>query len=67
MNLNLTTEDARFLRAQLASHLQKLEFELVHTDQRAFKASLATDVARLHAIAGHLDRVLDEETMDEFV
>jgi hypothetical protein len=67
MNLSLTKEDARFLRSQLATHLQRLEVELAHTEQRAFKASLAADVARLHGIAGHLDHVLEEDLLEEFV
>ncbi len=59
MRLDLETEDARFLHAQLTRRLEELENEIVHTDDRAMHRSLLADVARLESIVRHVEGVLE--------
>jgi hypothetical protein len=60
MQLELSTEEAHFLKAQLARHLTEVEDELVHTDVRALQADLNRDLERLRVIQARLERTLAE-------
>jgi len=60
MTLDLSIEEARFLRNQLARHITEMEDELVHTDSRALQASLAKDFDRIREIQGRLEHLLSE-------
>jgi hypothetical protein len=59
MKLELSTEDARFLEAQLTRHLAELDDELVHTEKRSLRTALAEDAERLRRIVGQLRHFLD--------
>jgi hypothetical protein len=50
MQLELSDDDVRFLSAQLEERVNHLEAELVHTEKRAFRHELSTDIDRLKAI-----------------
>jgi hypothetical protein len=54
MQLDLTKDEASFLKAQLARHLEHLEGELARTDKHELQHALARDVSAVRAI---LDRV----------
>ena len=54
MRLELTTDEARELRNALALHLRGLQDELVHTDDRAYRAGLREGMSRLERIAARL-------------
>jgi len=57
INLELTIEDAAFLTQQLAARIDHLQYELVHTDDRALHRAVADDLARLEALRQRLSRV----------
>lgn len=61
MKLDLSTDDARFLGAQLARHASEIEDELVHTDERGLQHALAADLERLRRIQGRITALLDAE------
>ena len=50
MQIDLSTEDARFLHQQLARHLEEMESELVHTDKRDLQREIAADTRRLREL-----------------
>ena len=50
MQIDLNTEDARFLHQQLARHLEEMESELVHTDKRDLQREIAADTRRLREL-----------------
>lgn len=56
MNLDLSKEDLVLLTAQLGERVAHLEAELVHTDNRAFRHGLASDIERLKAIHERLKK-----------
>jgi hypothetical protein len=55
MQLELTTEDARFLHEHLVRHLRSLEDELVHTEKRDLQRALAADAKHLREL---VDRIV---------
>lgn len=57
INLELTAQDATFLAAQINVQIDHLQFELVHTDDRAMHRAVADDLARLEALRQRLVRV----------
>lgn len=63
MRLELTPDDARALSSALTLYLQQLRSELVKTDDREFRAGLASDLAHLEEIARRLDNAMDELDM----
>ena len=50
MNLELSSDEAQFLRDHLRSHIEDVETELIHTDKRELQRALARDVDHLHSI-----------------
>lgn len=50
MKIEFTSEEVRVLKAALDQHVSRLRDEMVHTDDRAFHASLRHDLEQLEAI-----------------
>jgi tRNA isopentenyl-2-thiomethyl-A-37 hydroxylase MiaE len=61
ITLQLSREDAGFLRGQLEQQLGHVENELVHTDQHQMQHELARDLERLRAMVARLKSATDEE------
>jgi hypothetical protein len=57
ITLQLTSEDAKFLAEQIAARIDHVQYELVHTDDRALHRAVADDLARLEALRQRLVRV----------
>jgi hypothetical protein len=57
ITLDLNPQDAKFLDQQLAARIDHLQYELVHTDDRALHRAVADDLARLEALRQRLARV----------
>ena len=57
ITLELTHQDASFLAEQIASRIDHLQYELVHTDDRALHRAVADDLARLEALRHRLTRI----------
>ena len=57
INLELTPQDASFLAEQITARIDHLQYELVHTDDRALHRAVADDLARLEALRHRLIRV----------
>jgi hypothetical protein len=60
MHLDLSPDEARFLKAQLARHLAEVEDELVHTEARDLQTALATDLERLRTIEDRLAHLIED-------
>ena len=56
ITLQLAPDEATFLAGQLAARIDHLQYELVHTDDRALHRSLAEDLGRLEALRQRLSR-----------
>jgi hypothetical protein len=54
MQIDLDTDDIRFLHRQLTRHLEEMENELVHTDKRDLQRALAMDAQRLRALIARI-------------
>ena len=54
ITLALSPEDARFLHEQLQRHIDEVDDELIHTDERTMRHALAEDVDRLRRIERQL-------------
>lgn len=54
--LQLTQDDAQLLTQQLDAQINRLQVELVHTDDRALHRALADDLGRLEALRQRLTR-----------
>lgn len=54
ITLELTDEDAAFLREQLAMRHRDAENELIHTDKREMQREIAQDLRRLEGLQEHL-------------
>ena len=54
ITLELTPQDASFLAQQIAARIDHLQYELVHTDDRALHRAVADDLARLEALRQRL-------------
>jgi hypothetical protein len=50
MNLELSSDDARFLHDHLEDHIAHVESELIHTDKRDLQRALARDIEHLRTI-----------------
>lgn len=59
MHLELSAEEACFLREQLARHIVSLDNELIRTDQHALQHALAQDIERLRQIERRLSRLCE--------
>ena len=57
ITLELTPQDASFLAQQIAARIDHLQYELVHTYDRALPRAVADDLARLEALRQRLSRV----------
>ena len=58
MNLELSSDEARLLKAQLQVRIEEMDRELVRTDKHELQVDLDRDVARLRAIDERLGRLL---------
>jgi len=58
INLTLSPEDARFLHQHLQRHIEEVDDELIHTDDRTMRHALAEDVDRLRRIEKQLTGLL---------
>jgi hypothetical protein len=54
MQIDLSLDDARFLHQVLSRHLQEMENELVHTDNREMQREIAADTRRLRELLGRI-------------
>lgn len=54
MNLDLSAEQARDLKAALELHLRELLEELAHTDDRKYRADLRATLERLEEVRRRL-------------
>lgn len=61
MQLELTVEEAMFLKAQLTRHLGELDDELIHTDAHALQHELARDGRRLRALEERLAKLIEKK------
>jgi hypothetical protein len=59
MILELSEREARDLKTALAIRLVGMREELVHTDDRSYRADLKAATERLEALAARLDRLLE--------
>jgi hypothetical protein len=58
MMFELTEREGRDLRTALAIRLVGMQEELVHTDDREYRADLKATIERLEEIQGRLERLL---------
>jgi hypothetical protein len=58
--LELTTDEARFLRSQLTKHANELDDELIHTDKYELQHELHGEVEKLRAIEHRLEALLEK-------
>ena len=54
MQLEISRDDAQFLHDHLLRHLQRVEEELVHTEQRDMQRAIAAEARRLREL---IDRI----------
>jgi hypothetical protein len=59
MNLELTEQEARLMRAQLVRHIVDLEDELARTEQSTLERALAVDIRALRELYRRLTSMLD--------
>jgi hypothetical protein len=59
LNLELTEQEARLMRAQLVRHIVDLEDELARTEQSALERALAVDIRALRELNRRLASMLD--------
>ncbi|MGD0674627.1 MAG: hypothetical protein ABSC94_04370 [Polyangiaceae bacterium] len=59
MNLELTEQEARMVRAQLVRHIVELEDELSRAQQNALERALAVEIRSLREVYGRLTSMLD--------
>ena len=57
ITFELTVDDAAYLAQQIAARIDHLQYELVHTDDRALHRAIADDLARLEGLRQRLNRV----------
>lgn len=62
MQLDLSPEEARFLKEHLTAHIAQVESELVHTDKREMQRLLAADIDHLRRIERRLCDLLQPAT-----
>jgi hypothetical protein len=60
--MDLTEQEARFLRSQLGRHLEEVDDELVHTDTRELQHALHRDLDHLKALLAKLDDAIRQGT-----
>jgi hypothetical protein len=56
ITLELSPDDAAFLAQQIEARIDHIQYELVHTDDRALHRAVADDLARLEALRQRLAR-----------
>lgn len=59
MQLDLSPEEGKLLRAQLTIRIDELTQELVRTEKHELQVALDRDIERLRAIDDRLGRALD--------
>ena len=60
VNMTLALDDARFLHAQLARHVEAMQIELAHTESHDLQHQLARDLGHMQRIAGELESLLQK-------
>jgi hypothetical protein len=64
VTLQLAPADAVFLSEQLGAQLDHLQYELVHTDDRALHKALAEDLDHLKTLRERVTRAIDARASD---
>jgi hypothetical protein len=59
MKLDLSVEEARFLREHLIRHIAGVDNELIHTEKRELQHALAVDAEHLLRIERRLARLIE--------
>ena len=59
MNLELSLEEARFLKRHLAYYIHEVDNELIHTDSRDLQRALVDDLEHLRSIERKIDRLIE--------
>lgn len=59
LNLELTEQEARLVRAQLVRHIVDLEDELARTEQTGLERALAVEIGALREVYRRLTSMLD--------
>ena len=59
MQLELSKDEALFLKVQLNRHLGELDDELIHTDKRLLQRELAKDAERLRNLEQRLSHLIE--------
>jgi hypothetical protein len=67
MNLILTPEEGRMLLRHLTQHIDHLDAELVHTDQRELRRSFAAELEALRSLADRLRSTAEQDTSPDLV
>jgi hypothetical protein len=62
MNLELTEQEARLMRAQLVRHIVDLEDELARAEQSVLERALAVDIHALRELYRRLTSLLDSSS-----
>lgn len=57
MTLELTSQETSFLSQQISARIDHLQYELVHTDDRALHRAIADDLAKLEALRQRITRM----------
>ena len=60
INLALSADDARLLHEHLRRHIDEVDDELIHTDNRTMRHALVEDVDRLRRIEKQLAQLLGQ-------
>jgi hypothetical protein len=59
MRIDLESEEARFLHAELERRLEDLEADVEHADDRTTQRAILDEIAKLESIVKHLDGALE--------
>ena len=59
MRIDLDSEEARFLHAELERRLKDLEADVERADDRTTQRAILDEIARLESIVKHLDGALE--------
>jgi hypothetical protein len=67
MQLELTNDEASFLKSQLSRHLEHVEGELARTDKHELQHALAQDASALRAILDRVGRIAQSKPTPDIV
>jgi hypothetical protein len=61
IHLELSDREAQDLKTALSNHLVGMRTELVHTDDREYRAGLRAELDRLEAVLQRLEQIMSGE------